>query len=33
MINDEYGINFALHDSNYDDFIIEDFLEKEIINM
>ena len=32
MINDEYGINCALHDSNYDDFIIEDFLKKEIIN-
>jgi hypothetical protein len=32
MINDEYGINCTLHDSNYDDFIIEDLLEKEIIN-
>ena len=32
MINDEYGINCALHDPNYDDFIIEDFIKKEIIN-
>ena len=28
MINDEYEINCALHDSNNDDFIIEDFLKK-----
>ena len=32
MIKDEFGIKCALHDSNYDDFIIEDFLKKEIIN-
>ena len=32
MINNKYGINCTLYDSNYDDFIIEDFLKKEIIN-